>query len=273
MCFDNKLTTWQQRGFTLLEIMLALGLTSVIMLGAMSFLSQGVNAWTKSDAMITASERELIAMNFLRKTIAESYAVEVGINEDTGAVDAAVGAANAAADGSDTTVSAADVGVTEKMTAFWGESDKLYLVGTLPVHHGKPMGLYLFGFMVEDVPESEETALVVKYWPIDWTSIEATLATEPDYEMLLDGVTAMSLEYFGNVEDDNGELASSTAPVAATEANEPVLEWTSNWIEKEELPMAVKLSLTRSEFNEDSERPPYPNWQDIYIKVAHRYIK
>lgn len=249
MMHQQVLTAIQQRrqgGFTLLEIMLALGLTSVLMLGAMTFLRQGVDAWTKSDVIIRESERELIAMNFLRKTISQAYSVDVGLGKDEAE---AIGA---------------ESGKSE-MTAFWGESDKVYMVGPLPVHHGKPMGLYLFGFMVENVAESDSSALVVKYWPINWESIGQTMAAEPGYEMLLDGVESISLEYFGEAEEPEA--------VDTQELGEPVLEWTGSWTEREELPLAVRLNLTRLEFDEDSERPPLPNWQDIYIKVAHRYIK
>lgn len=220
----------QQTGFTLLEIMLALGLTSMLMLGAISFLQQGVMAWTKSDAIITESERELIAMNFLRKTVAGAYAVEVESDEEEG----------------------------KTLSAFLGQGNAVYLVGNLPVHHGKPMGLYLFGFMLENVEESDYQALIVKYWPVNWQSLGETQSVEPEHEVLLEGVESLSLEYFGNV---------------AEPMEEPLLEWSSDWIEKSELPMAVRLNLTRRELNESEERPALPNWQNIYIKVAHRYIK
>ncbi len=119
-----------QRGFTLLELLVAVSvfaLLSVMMYGGLSF---GVRAWERVGEADTRQSDVQLVQNLLRRAFAEVQPVEVG-------------------------------GPRRRLRlAFEGGRDGLAFVGPLPAHLG-PGGNYLIGLQVEG--SGRERALTLRW--------------------------------------------------------------------------------------------------------------
>ncbi len=153
-----------QRGFTLLELLVAItvfGLLSVMMYGGLSF---GARAWERAGQADTRQSDVQLVQSLLRRTFAEIQPVEVG-------------------------------GPQQRLRlAFDGRRDGVVFVGPMPAHLG-PGGHYLIGLEVEGA--GRERALTLR-WEIfreERPDLDFTDAAER--EVLLLGVRDLRLRYFG----------------------------------------------------------------------------
>lgn len=219
------------RGFTLLEILIALGLTTLILVAVMKLLAYGAEVWYDSDATIRATENDTIAMGFMRKML-ENAKPLVWAEGPQGA-----------------------------SITFEGREDILYLAAPLPVANAQAMGVYVFAFTVETSAEVDNSALVVKYWPLSETSLAETLAGPEASEVLMTDVSRVRFEYYGYPPDATPEV--DIAP-----------QWLSEWTEGTAFPLAVRLTIDRVDDNDSRfDTPVRASWENVVIGLNQAALR
>lgn len=153
-----------QRGFTLLELLVAISvfaLLSVMMYGGLNF---GARAWERAGAADTRQSDVLLVQDLLRRAFAEAQPVEVG-------------------------------GPRRRLRlAFEGSRDAVVFVGRMPAYLG-PGGHYLIGLEVEGAGATRALTLRWEVFREERPDLEFTDAAER--EVLLFGVEGLRLRYFG----------------------------------------------------------------------------
>lgn len=153
-----------QRGFTLLELLVAItifGLLSVMMYGGLSF---GARAWERAGQADTRQSDVLLVQSLLRRAFAEIQPVEVG-------------------------------GQRRRLRlAFEGRRDGVLFVGPMPAYLG-PGGHYLIGLEVEGAGRERALTLRWEVFREERPGLDFTEAAER--EVLLLGVRDLRLRYFG----------------------------------------------------------------------------
>ena len=153
-----------QRGFTLLELLVAISifaLLSVMMYGGLNF---GARAWERAGAADTRQSDVLLVQDLLRRAFAEAQPVEVG-------------------------------GPRRRLRlAFEGSRDGVVFVGRMPAYLG-PGGHYLIGLEVEGAGATRALTLRWEVFREERPDLEFTDAAER--EVLLLGVEGLRLRYFG----------------------------------------------------------------------------
>lgn len=165
----------QFRGFTLLEMLLVLGLVAVLMLTLMQLLSQTATLWNDSNEEIQHIENDELALSFIRKMFNRATPVNWEPSE---------------------------TGLVSK--AFLGKEKQLYFVAPLPISAAEHLGLYLYSLTVEKPPTQVNQALVINYWPFNPASLEKTLENEKRQEVIMTEVAAISFRYFGDKDYSDG---------------------------------------------------------------------
>ena len=154
----------RQRGFTLLELLVAISifsLLSVMMYGGLSF---GVRAWERvGEADARQSDVQLI-QSLLRRAFSQVQPLEVG-------------------------------GPRRRLRlAFEGRRDGVFFVGPIPAYVG-PGGHYLIGLEVEGSGAARALTLRWEIFREERPDLDFTDAAER--EVLLHGVRDLRLRYFG----------------------------------------------------------------------------
>lgn len=151
----------------------------------------------------------------------------------------------------------AESGKVSKM--FVGEPEKVFFVAPLPIVGADQLGLYLFSLSVEKTDEYVNKGLVVSYWPLNEASLEKTLENEKSTEVIMTDVESMTLSYFGDRDYRDG-------------LKNP--EWHEDWIEIHDFPLAIKMTLERSELDEEN---PDANvrmaWDGLVFSLLQRSIR
>lgn len=163
------------KGFTLLEMMLALGLIATLMLALTQLLSQSATTWNNSNKTIQAIENDEIAINFIRKIL--NRAKQTGWRSDD------------------------EISFVKD---FIGQPDQFYFAAPLPVAKAEQLGIYLFSFSVEKTEEYKNKSLVVSYWKLDEESFEKTLENKKYRDVIMTDVEQIELSYFGDKEYNDG---------------------------------------------------------------------
>ncbi len=164
-------------GFTLLEMLLALALLSMLMLAVTQLMSQGAEVWSNSDRDIRAVENDKIAINFLRKMLLRAKPITWRqSNEETGA----------------------------RSKVFVGNDDALHFAAPLPVAGSKQRGIYLFSVSAQKTEQYKNKAMVVSYRRLDEESLAKTMENEPVSEVIMTDVERLSFSYFGDKDYSDG---------------------------------------------------------------------
>jgi general secretion pathway protein J len=206
------------RGFTLVELLIALVMVAIIMVLLFSGLRLGSRAWEGVDAVSERVGDLRVARNFIERTLRQTRDVTLMFD----------GAA---------------------MPVFAGEPERLELVAPLSEHVGIP-GLYVLRLTLEDAGDARR--LVLTRWLLhpevldggdDWPEWEPMIESSGIADdsgpfdrdlaagaygrtVLLPQVERFELAYFGSAE---GEF-------------EP--EWLEEWLDQPRLPVRVRLDLT-----------------------------
>ncbi|MGH6943464.1 MAG: prepilin-type N-terminal cleavage/methylation domain-containing protein [Geminicoccaceae bacterium] len=153
-----------QRGFTLLELLVAITLLGLLMAALFGGLRLGARIWETSVTRLDASSRVQIVQGFLRQRLAEMLPVSVVVEESG-------------------------------REAPWlrGAPDSLRFASLLPEHLGS--GVYLMELALDDAGDVEKTRNLV----LRWRPFEPRAQTgAPAHErVLLERVSAIELAYFG----------------------------------------------------------------------------
>lgn len=218
------------RGFTLLELLLALGLVAMLMLGITQLMTQAVTLWGESEQDIMSLESDKMGIDFVRKILLTA-----------------------------TPLQWYDADLEAPESTFSGDAGHLYLVGTLPIANAEHLGMYLFDFSVKKVAYLQNSALVISYRPLQEESKADTLATESVSEVVLTDVRQVHFEYYGYANPEN-----------QPESDEDEPSWQSDWQARYTLPFAVRMRLTRIQPDKESDLPARIDWGTLTFGILQR---
>lgn len=165
----------RERGFTLLEMLLVLGLVAALMLALTQLLSQSATVWNKSNRTIRAIENDEIAIHFMQKLFERTTPIDWRGQSGTA--------------------------VTK---AFVGLNERVYFVAPLPITGADQLGLYLFSIGVEKDKTQDSRAIVISYWALNEGGLEETLTNEKSSEVIMTEVEQLTLQYYGDKDATDG---------------------------------------------------------------------
>jgi general secretion pathway protein J len=221
-----------EQGFTLVELLIALALVSLITLMLFSGLRLGSRAWEGVDAVSERVSEVRVARDFLMSTLSQARPTSVMLD-------------------------------AEMIFAFAGDRERLEFVAPLSEHVGMP-GLYILRLGL--VPSGEDQTLMLTRWLIHpevleglddtpaWEPLEAdsglfleAVPRDTDaaagafgHTVLLDRVAEFEIAYFGTLD---GEI-------------EP--DWHEEWLGQSNLPDLLQIRMAT----------PAQSWPDLMVSLA-----
>ena len=185
-----------QHGFTLLELLVAITLLGLLMAALLGGLRLGARVWETGEARLDASTQVQVVQEFLRQRLAAALPIEVVMLAENGRLD----------------------------SAFRGTSEEVQFAGSLPEHLGA--GVHLMQLtLAAGGDDGQRRDLVLRWQPLDPTGEGPEDPPEPEERVLLAGVEALELAYFG-------ALDPREAPA-----------WWSEWTEQDALPGLLRVQL------------------------------
>ncbi len=218
-------------GFTLLELLIALALVSLIALLLFSGLRLGTRTWEGVEAAADRTAELRVARNFLERELRQARQIELTFD-------------------------------AQRRFVFAGDEKSLEFVAPLSEHVGIP-GLYVLRLTLQ---EGERRQLVLTRWLLNpdvlagtdtapaWEPLEAGQAVRGPSPSVEDDIAAGA---FGSavLVERVGELAFSYFGAQQGEL-EPV--WHTDWLDQPRPPLAVRVHLTTTE----------QTWPDALIRLA-----
>jgi general secretion pathway protein J len=185
-----------QEGFTLIELLVAITLLGLLMTALLGGLRLGARVWETGEARLDASARVQVVQEFLRQRLAEALPLEVVMLAE----DARPG------------------------FAFRGTGEEVQFAGALPEHLGA--GVHLMQLtLAAGGDDGERRDLVLRWQPLDPAEERPEDAPEPEERVLLAGVEALELAYFG-------ALDPREAPA-----------WWPEWTQQDAFPGLLRVEL------------------------------
>lgn len=196
-----------RRGFTLLEVMIALVLLSLLLSVLFAGLRLGAQSWDAGQTRVGDAADRAQVLAFLDRQL--TRAEPLFWQHPQG----------------------------ETQLAFEGRRETVAWVATLPAHRGGG-GLALLSLEVGRL--EGQPSLVLGHQLFHPDTLDP--GTFEEQEVLLEGVTEITIEYFGPEEGDNR------------------LSWSDTWLDRSELPRLIRLRI-------EGERGP---WPDLVIAPRQR---
>jgi general secretion pathway protein J len=185
-----------QDGFTLLELLVAITLLGLLMAALLGGLRLGARVWETGEARLDAGTQVQVVQEFLRQRLAAALPLEVVMLAEDG----------------------------RREFAFRGASDEVQFAGALPEHLGA--GVHLMQLtLAAGGDDGQRRDLVLRWQPLDPTGEGPEEPPEPEERVLLAGVEALELAYFG-----------------ALDPREPPAWW-SEWTGQDALPGLLRVRL------------------------------
>jgi len=218
------------RGFTLVELLIALSLVGLITLLLFGGLRLGARAWEGVEATADRTAELRVARNFLERALLQARMVSLTLQGETRHI-------------------------------FSGDSETLELATPLSEHVGIP-GLYVVRLMLE---KGREPRLLMTRWLLH-PDVLAGGEDIPEWAWL--DADSNSLALAGPLDEDLASGAFGTtlliedvgdfeiAYFGAREGEEE-LAWHQDWLEQPEPPLAVRIRLTTSE----------RTWPDLLVRL------
>lgn len=200
------------QGFTLLEVMIALVLLSLIMTVLFSGLRLGVSSWDTAERVVAETAEQELALRLLDRQLA--LAMPLMLERDG----------------------------EQARIAFEGEPNRVRWASPLPAHRG---GGGLQWLTLELGETARGAGLVLRFRLLHPDTQDAPADQVEDTELLLAGVDAMDVSYYGR--PDNQEDG----------------EWFSEWPVRDRLPDLIALALQSERGSQES----------MYLSVAPRQAK
>jgi general secretion pathway protein J len=156
----------RQRGFTLLELLVAITLLGVLMAALFGALRLGARVWETGEDRLDASARVQVVQDFLRQQLGQTVPL-TAITDDPRASGAML---------------------------FAGEREGLRFVSLLPAHLGG--GASLLELALRQPASDEPGDLVLRMRPLDLTGDRLAPAAMEE-RVLIAGIESLELAYFG----------------------------------------------------------------------------
>ena len=159
---------WRERGFTLLEVLIAMTLLGLLMMLLFGGMRLGTRAWETNSNRIEEIEEIQISHQIIRRMLSQAYPLV----EPTESIDAIVG----------------------RRIEFQGEPEYVAFTGLMPAHLGG--GFHRFELSVKN--DSSEASLALRWRRV---SSEGEYDGATDNEtILIERISAAKFTYFGVVE-------------------------------------------------------------------------
>ena len=203
-CRSSDCVAYRQAGFTLLELLVAMTLLSVIMAGLVSALRTMAQTESKIDQRLLRLDETRIARAFLQQTLARVSSAKVDALDATG----------------------------QKVVQFNVTQDSVTWIGIMPARPNVG-GRHFFRLAIEDTPAGRE--LVIRF--IKWTSA----AVQPDWALAESRVLAQGVEEFkvqAQGDAPTGRGAGGNAGAAWP------LGWQAGWPVADVLPERLRLQMS-----------------------------
>jgi general secretion pathway protein J len=155
------------RGFTLLELLVAITLLGVLMAALFGALRLGARVWETGEARLDASARVQVVQDFLRRQLGQTMPL-IEATEDPRAAGGLL---------------------------FMGEPDRLRFVSLLPDHLGAGAWLMELG-LSEPAQVRAPGDLVIRWRQLDLTG-EADAVPQAEERVLIEAVERLEIAYFG----------------------------------------------------------------------------
>ena len=159
-----------ERGFTLLELLVAITLLGMLMAALFGALRLGARVWETGEERLDAGTRVQVVQDFLRQQLGQT----VPISEIGG-----------------------DAGSLQNLV-FGGGSQGLRFVSLLPAHQGGGTALMELGLRPA-ATEGEPGDLVLRIRPLDLTG-NGTADEPGELRILIDAVESLEISYFGSAQ-------------------------------------------------------------------------
>ena len=172
------------RGFTLLEMLVAISVMTLLVSLVYGMLRMGSRSWESSAARIEATETMRIGWTFVQRALNNARAVPIKIPDAEG-------------------------------LHFIGDNDALEFVTDLPAYLGTG-GLHAVGLGLEDEPDGQFKQLILYRIPLGDYQATTDNDSDPDLlqrAILAEGVEDMMIAYYGvdRTEDSDNEQAMWTS--------------------------------------------------------------
>ncbi|WP_333874304.1 prepilin-type N-terminal cleavage/methylation domain-containing protein [Methylobacter sp.] len=213
-------------GFTLIEVLIAMSLLSIMVVLLFSSLRICAQSWEKGENKITEVNEVAVVYNFFQRHLSSAIPVSndfmTGDDRDA-AGQSGTDTGNAGNDGNTAGQSGAGAGMKDKNNAFsfQGKKKSLQFVSVFPASVGRA-GMQLFSIQPQrQGKEQVINVTLTPFFPVaegkEWHREEA---------VLLKHVSDFELAYFGAADDD----ASKNS-------------WQDDWLEKDVQPKLVKITI------------------------------
>lgn len=209
-------------GFTLIEVLIAMTLLSLMVVLLFSSLRICAQSWEQGENKIAEVNEVAVVYNFFQRHLSSATPLWNDFIAGDG-VDAANQPETGAADDS-----GAEMENKDKTFSFQGRKNALQFVSVFPASAGRA-GMQLFS--IEQQQEDREQVVKVTLTPF----FPVTEGEEWDQEevVLLRHVSDFELSYFGAV----GDVAGDTDKYA----------WQDEWLKKDVHPQLVKISISTTD--------------------------
>ncbi len=202
------LVSKRQRGFTLIEVLIAMTLLSIMVVLLFSSLRICAQSWEQGESKITEVNEVAVVYNFFQRHLASAIPLWADFIAKDDVYAASQSGTGAAAE------------QAEKILSFQGKKQSLKFVSVFPASAGRA-GFQLFSIQ----PQEQDDELVITVTLTPFFPVTEGEEWHQEEVVLLRHVSEFALSYYGDT-DDTGES-----------------RWQDEWLEKNAQPRLVKIGI------------------------------